>query len=145
MLFSVQISQNARLFFAASCTCNDSSLCKSYSISSPTSRKRLKLCKVFNAFVSFIEIDITTGQGASYFSPTSLFQNLFLGLSKPDISCLNFSPWVFAELRTCCCLNDFEKKKEEISEKSFVDIVINIRMREMNSMINSKTSFKSLR
>ena len=50
--FLVQISQNARFcFLAVSCTCNDSNLCKSSSISLPTLWKRQNFCYVFNAFV----------------------------------------------------------------------------------------------
>ena len=38
-----------------------------------------------------------------------------------------------------------KKKKEQTSEQSFVNAVINIRMPEMNGIIDSKTSFECSR
>ena len=66
-----------------------------------------------------------------------LFYDLFLGLSKPNISRLKFFHWVFT-----CCQNDTEKKKEQTSGQSFVNAIINIWMPEINSMIHLKISFE---
>ena len=73
-------------------------------------------------------------------------RDFFLGFSKSGISCLSFLNHgelylhVYTEF-----LNNVEKKKERTSEQSFVNVVINIRMPEMNSMIHSKASFECLR
>ena len=39
-------------------------------------------------------------------------------------------------------MKDVEKKKEQTSQQSFINPVINIRMPDMNNVIHSKTSFE---
>ena len=61
ILFSVKVSQNARLFSSWSCTYNDSNLCKSSSTSFLTSWKWNKSCKVFNTIAISVELGFTKG------------------------------------------------------------------------------------
>ena len=132
-------------FLAASCAWNDSNLCKSSSILFPTSWRRHKFCKVFNAFVISMELGFTTGSSNISIPSSTIFQrrlcwrDTFLGLSKPDISCLNFLHWVSLKWGHIAW-TILKKKKGQTSEQSFVNAVIKIRMTEMNSMIHSKTS-----
>ena len=129
ILFSVKISQNARLFSSWSCTYNDSNLCKSSSTSFLTSLKRNKFCKVFNTFVISVELGFTKGYIIIFINV--FVSGPFLCLWKPDTSRLNFLHWVFTLMRPCYCLNDVD--------------AINIRISGMNSMIQWKTSFECSR
>ena len=122
---------------AASCTCNDANLCKSSGILFPASWKRHKFCKMFNAFLTSIEL--ASQQGASYFSLTSLFEDFFQGLSEADISRLNFLNefslnWGHVVLTT------LKKKERKNFRTKFCQFnaIINIWMPEMNSTIHSK-------
>ena len=130
-------------FLAASCTCNDSDLCKSSRISFPTSWKRHKFCKVLNTFVISIELGFTTGCIIFF---TVVF--VWGPFSRP-FKAWNFSPKIFIlsfRLTEDMLLPEWcWKKKEQTSEQSFVNAVINIWMPEMNSMIHSKTSSKCSR
>ena len=75
-------------------------------------------------------------------------RDIFLSLGKPDIFCLNFlhrQTELSLNWGNVAAWKDVEKKKEQTSEQSFVNAVIDIWMPEMNGMIHSKTSFKCLR
>ena len=130
-------------FLAASCTWNDSHLCKSSSISFPTSWKRQKFCKVFNAFVISMELGFTTGLSNISIPSSTIFQqrhcwrDLFLDFSKPDISRLNFLKLSFHLNEDMLPEGCWKKKRKRTSEQSFVNAFIKIRMLEMNSMIHS--------
>ena len=64
-------------FLTASCTWNVPNLCKSSSISFPTSWKRHKSCKKFNAFVISLELYETFSCHPVPFSATSLLERPF--------------------------------------------------------------------
>ena len=105
-------------FLAASYTWNDSNLCKSSSISFPTSWKRQKFCKVFNAFVISMELGFTTGSSNISIPSSTIFQrrhcwrDLFLDFSKPDISRLNFLKLSFHLNEDMLPEGCWKKKKE---------------------------------
>ena len=104
----------------ASCTCNDANLCKSSSILFPASWKRHKFCKVFNAFLTSIEL--ASQQGASYFSLTSLFEDFFQGISEADVSCLNFLLEFSLNWGHVVVLMTLKKKrKKKLVEQIFVN------------------------
>ena len=77
---------------------------------------------------------MTSLQCTSYCSPTSLFEDLFLGLSKRNISRINF--YIEFSLNWRILLPERFWKKT--SEQSFVNAVSNIGMLQMNSMIFQK-------
>ena len=71
-------------------------VCKSSSISFPTSWKRHKFCKVFNAFVILIELGFTTGY-VIFFTDVIVwgpFSQSLTILSKPDVS---LKAWHFSQ------------------------------------------------
>ena len=76
-------------FLAASCTCNDSNLCKSFSTSFPTLWKRHKFCEVFNAFVISTEPGFTTGN-------IVFFTDIFVwGPFSSSLKAWNLTPKLF--------------------------------------------------
>ena len=132
-------------FLAASCTWNDSNLYKSSSISFPTSWKRHKFCKVFNAFIISMELGFTTGSSNISIPSSTIFQwrlcwrDLFLGLST---NAWDFLPKLFAlsfHLNEDMLPERCWKKERTNLRTIFVNAVIKIQMYEINSMIHLKT------
>ena len=85
-------------FLAASCTSNDSNLCKSSSICGQVVRNHRFLfffllfdgcssaTKYFDLFLTYVEMMFL---GTPYFQRRLCFRDIFLGLSEPDILRLN--------------------------------------------------------
>ena len=122
-------------FLAASCTYSDLNFCKSSTISFPTSWKRHKFCKVFNAFVISVELGLTTGY--------IIFFTVFVwGPFLRSLKAWHFSPKLFTlsfGLTEVMLLPEWFWKKERTNFRTKF-----CRCNYKHSNINhSKTSFES--